>query len=60
MAVTASATVTSLLQENAAQRMVKEGDGEELEQQTASFTHACFCLSTHDGADLAGRLGEGM
>lgn len=58
MAVTASATATSLPQENAAQRMVKEGDGEE--QQTASFTHACFCLSTHDGADLAGRLGEGM
>lgn len=44
-------------QKNAAE---KAGEREGREQQTASFTHACSSLSTHDGADLLDGWGEGM
>lgn len=38
-----------------------DGDGEEVEREAASFAHACFSLSTHDGANLCrpGKQGGG-
>eukprot|EP00064_Thunnus_orientalis_P005481 superscaffoldBa00000539_g5495 len=46
------AAVTSPSAEGCRAKDASDGDGEEVEREAASFTHASFSLSTYDGANL--------